>query len=84
MKRPFATEFLQKSPLAKQFRDEAETHIGRQVVDLINRELPGCVLRHKVSRFFCDINGKNSPLAIRCVLVLNHASGGLLLRMDTC
>ena len=70
--------------LAKQFRDEAETDIGRQVVDLINRELPGCVLRRKVSRFFCDINGKNSPLAIRCVLVLNNASGGLLLRMDTC
>ena len=38
-------------------------------------------MRRKVSRFFCDINGKDSPLAIRCVLVL-HASDDLLLRMD--
>ena len=70
--------------MPNQFRDEAETHIGRQVLDLINRELPGCVLRRKVSRFFCDTNRKNSPLAITCVLVLNHASGDLLFRMDTC
>ena len=69
--------------MQKQFRDEAKTHIGRQVVDLIRRELPGCVLRRKLSRFFSDINGKDAPLAIRCVLVLS-ADGDLLLRMDTC
>jgi hypothetical protein len=69
--------------MAMEFRDDAETHIGRQVFDLMRRELPGCVLRRKVSRFLCDINGKDSPLAIRCVLVLD-ANGDLLLRMDTC
>lgn len=70
--------------MAKQFRDDAETHIGRQLVDMMRRELPGCVLRRKVSRFFCDINGQDSPLVIRCVLVLDATSGDLLLRMDTC
>jgi hypothetical protein len=69
--------------MTEQFRDEAETHIGRQVVDLMRRELPGCVLRRKVGRFFSDINGKDSPLVMRCVLVL-ECSGDLLLRMDTC
>ena len=69
--------------MAKQFCDEGQTHIGRQVVDLIKREFPGCVLRRKLPRFFCDINGMDSPLAIRCVLVLD-ANKELLLRIDTC
>ena len=69
--------------MCKQFQKEPQTHIGRQVVELMRRELPGCVLRRKVGRFFCDVNGENSPLAIECVLVLD-ATGDMLLRMDTC
>ena len=69
--------------MCKQFQKEPQTHIGRQAVDLMRRELPGCVLRRKVGRFFCDVNGDNSPLAIECVLVLD-VSGEMLLRMDTC
>ena len=69
--------------MCKQFHKEDETHISRQVVELMRRKLPGCVLRRKVGRFFCDVNGENSPLAIRCVLVLD-ANGEMLLRMDTC
>ena len=63
------------------FGNKSKAHIGRQVVDLMRRGLPSCVLRRKVGRFFSDINGDESPLAIRCVLVV-HASGDLLLRMD--
>ena len=39
-------------------------------------------MRRKIWRFFRNINGQDSPLAMRCVLVLN-GSGGLMLRMDT-
>ena len=66
--------------MAKQFKDEAETSIRRQVFDLMKRALPGCVLRRKMDMFFSD-NDKDSPLAIRCVLVINTA-GELKLRMD--
>lgn len=69
--------------MTKEFGGKSETHIERQVLHLMGRELPGCVLRRKIGRFFSDVNGEDSPLAIRCVLVIN-ASGGLLLRMDTC
>ena len=37
-------------------------------------------MRRKMGLFLSD-NGENSPLAIRCVLIV-HASGDLLLRMD--
>ena len=62
------------------FGHKSKAHIGRQVVDLMRRGLPGCVLRRKMGLFLSD-NGENSPLAIRCVLIV-HASGDLLLRMD--
>jgi hypothetical protein len=64
--------------MTKQFQDDAVTSITRQVVDLMKRALPGCVLRRKM--FFSD-NGKDSPLEIRCVLVINTA-GELKLRME--
>jgi hypothetical protein len=67
--------------MTKQFQDEAETDIRRQVFDLMKRALPGCVLRRKMDMFFSEINGDDSPLTIQCVLVLN-AKGELLLRMD--
>ena len=60
---------------------EAETGIRRQVFALMKRGLPGCVLRRKMELFFSDVNGYDSPLVIRCVLVI-HASGALSLRMD--
>ena len=63
------------------FGNKSKAHIGRQVVDLMRRGLPSCVLRRKVGLFFSDINGDDSPLAIRCVLVV-HGSGDMLLRMD--
>ena len=68
---------------AKEFGGEPEKHFTRQVVELMRRELPGCVLRRKICRFFSDINGPHSPLAVRCVLVL-HGSGEMHLRLDTC
>ena len=67
--------------MAKQFHDEAETSIRRQVFDLMKRALPGCVLRRKMDMFFAEINGDDSPLTIQCVLVLKPR-GELLLRMD--
>jgi hypothetical protein len=66
--------------MVNQFGHKSKAHIGRQVVDLMRRGLPSCVLRRKVELFLSD-NGENSPLALRCVLVA-HASGDLLLRMD--
>ena len=68
--------------MAKQFQDKTETHIGRQVFDLMKRALPGCVLRRKMELFFSDINGDASPLAILCILVLD-TSGEMKLRMET-
>ena len=67
--------------MVSRFVSESKSHIGRQLVDFMRRGLPGCVLRRKVELFFSDINGEDSPFAIRCVLVL-HASGDLFLRMD--
>ena len=67
--------------MVNQFGHEGKAHIGRQIVDLMRRWLPSCVMRRKVGRFFSDINGDDSPLVIRCVLVV-HAGGDLLLRMD--
>ena len=52
-----------------------------QIVDLMRRGLPCCVLHRKVGRFFSDVNGDESMLAIRCVQVA-HATCDLLLRMD--
>ena len=69
--------------LAKKFDCKPEDHIGRQVVELMKRELPGCVLRRPISRFFSHINGRHSPRVIRCVLLLD-VSGEMRLRMDTC
>ena len=51
------------------------------LVDLMRWGLPSCVLHREVGRFFSDINGDESTLAILCVLVA-HASGDLLLRID--
>ena len=67
--------------MAKQFKDEAETSIRRQVFDLMKRALPGCVLRRKMELFVSDIDGDDSPLTMTCVLVLN-ARGELKLRME--
>ena len=67
--------------MTKQFQDKAQTDIGRQVLDLMKRSLPGCVLRRRMEMFFSEINGNDSPLVIRCVLVVN-ARGQLLLRMQ--
>ena len=67
--------------MAKQFQDEAKTSIRRQVLDLMKRSLPGCVLRRKMELFFSDVNGHASPLTIQCVLVLD-TTGKLKLRME--
>ena len=67
--------------MAKQFKDEAETSIRRQVFDLMKRALPGCVLRRKMDMFFSEINGHDMPLTIQCVLVLS-TNGELKLRME--
>ena len=69
--------------MVNQFGHEGKAHINRQIVDLMRRGLPSCVLHRKVGRFFSDINGDESTLPIRCVQVA-HASGDLLLRMDLC
>lgn len=68
--------------MSKEFGCKSKDHTGRQLVDMMRQELPGCVMRRKIWRFFRNINGQDSPLAMRCVLVLN-GSGGLMLRMDT-
>ena len=67
--------------MAKQFKDEAETSIRRQVFDLMKRALPGCVLRRKMELFVSDIDGDDSPLTMSCVLVLS-TNGELKLRME--
>ena len=69
--------------LDQELDGKPEKHFGRQVVELMKSELPGCVLRRKISRFFSDVNGPHSPLAVRCVLLLD-CSGEMHLRMDTC
>ena len=71
------------SALAMEFDGAPKNNFGRQVVELMKSELPGQVLRRQISRFFSDINGPHSPLAVRCVLLLD-ASGEMRLRLDTC
>ena len=69
--------------LCKAFDDEPKSNFGRQIVELMRTDLPGCVLRRKISRFFSDVNGPHCPLAVRCVLLFD-ARGELHLRLDTC
>ena len=57
--------------LALEFDGEPKNNFGRQMVELMKSELPGCVLRRKISRFFSDSDGPHSPLAVRCVLLLD-------------
>ena len=68
--------------LASEFGGEPKNSFGRQMVELMKSELPGCVLRRKISRFLSDIDGPHSPLALGCVLLLD-ASGDMHLRLDT-
>ena len=67
--------------MVNHFGHESKAHIGRQVCDLIRHGVPGSNLKRKVGLFFSDINGPDSPLAIRFVLVV-HGTCDVLLRMD--
>ena len=58
-----------------------EATFERQVLELMGRELPSCILRRKVGHAFEDRDDRTKPRVMRCVLVLD-ADGSMSLRMD--
>ena len=58
-----------------------EATFERQVLELMGRELPSCILRRKVGHVFEDRDDRTKPRAMRWVLVLD-ADGSMSLRMD--
>ena len=67
--------------MRNEFVGEGHTNFQRQVLALINQDLPGAVLRRKLMQFVEEGEDNTVPRMIRCFLVFG-AEGELSLRMN--
>ena len=67
--------------MRNEFVGEGHTNFQRQVLALINQDLPGAVLRRKLMQFVEEGEDNTVPRMIRCFLVF-AAEGELSLRMN--
>jgi hypothetical protein len=67
--------------MRNEFVGEDHTNFQRQVLALINQDLPGAVLRRKLMQFVEEGEDNTVPRMIRCFLVFG-AEGELSLRMN--
>ena len=67
--------------MRNEFVGEGHTNFQRQVLALINQDLPGAVLRRKLMQFVEEGEDNTVPRMIRCFLLFGE-DGELSLRMN--
>jgi hypothetical protein len=67
--------------MRNEFVGEDHTNFQRQVLALINQDLPGAVLRRKLLQFVEDGEDNTTPRMIRCFLLFD-GDGELSLKMN--